>query len=258
MRGLAHDDVDCLLFGSTLPAEACVLCRSSCRLWPRTSSRSCCATWTTGSAAAAGLLRSRCAHAIRHNPSVLNNDSQMLTLISMCLSLLNVKSLLCKSCLVKLVRSTAHGLPGMQAHPIFAGIGWDALAGASAPYVPTVTHELDTKNFEEFEVKEPASESMSARRRLRADPNFIGYTYKNWEAVSPRDGESCLSAPCSLAACSVSRSDVVGDTCTILSAHRKVQIASLDFRRQLDPKLAHSDPGHLHQPLRSCTAVATL
>lgn len=157
--------------------------------------------WTTGSAAAAGLLRSRCAHAIPHMPSELDNASQMLRLT--CQSLLNVWSLLWQSRLVDLVRSTAHELPGMQAHPFFAGIGWDALASAPAPYVPTVTHELDTQNFEEFEVKEPASESMSARRRLRADPNFIGYTYKNWEAVSPRDGEPCLPAPCSLAACCV-------------------------------------------------------
>ena len=103
------------------------------------------------------------------------------------------------------MRSTADGLLGMQAHPFFAGIAWDALAGVPAPYVPTVTHELDTQNFEEFEVKEPASESMSARRRLRADPNFIGYTYKNWEAVSPRDGEPGLSSLCSLTACFVSR-----------------------------------------------------
>ena len=44
---------------STLPEEACVLCRSSCLLWLRTSSRSSCAMWTTGSAAAAGLLRLR-------------------------------------------------------------------------------------------------------------------------------------------------------------------------------------------------------
>ena len=131
--------------------------------------------------------------AIRHEESELDNASQMLTLTLICQSLLNVRSLFCQSCLVNLVRSTAHGLPGMQAHPFFAGISWDALAGAPAPYVPTVTHELDTQNFEEFEVKEPASESMSARRRLRADPNFIGYTYKNWEAVSPRDGEPCLS-----------------------------------------------------------------
>lgn len=80
----------------------------------------------------------------------------------------------------------------MQADPFFAGVDWDALASQKAPYVPTVTHELDTQNFEEFEEKEPASNSMSARRRLRADPNFIGYTYKNWEAVSPREGASVL------------------------------------------------------------------
>ncbi len=71
------------------------------------------------------------------------------------------------------------------------------MAGAPAPYVPTVTHELDTQNFEEFEEKEAASGSASNRRRLRADPNFIGYTYKNWEAVSPRQGVpfSSLAAP---------------------------------------------------------------
>ena len=76
------------------------------------------------------------------------------------------------------------------------------MAGAPAPYVPTVTHELDTQNFEEFEEKEAASGSASNRRRLRADPNFIGYTYKNWEAVSPRQGVPFSS----LAAASLRRS----------------------------------------------------
>ena len=59
-------------------------------------------------------------------PVSLDNASQMLTLT--CQSLLNVWSLLWQSRLVDLVRSTAHELPGMQAHPFFAGIGWDALA----------------------------------------------------------------------------------------------------------------------------------
>ena len=86
----------------------------------------------------------------------------------------------------------AEAVNALQAHPFFAGVDWDALAGAQAPYVPTVTHELDTQNFEEFEEKEPSSAAASNRRRLRADPNFIGYTYKNWEAVSPREGEPCL------------------------------------------------------------------
>ncbi|CAL5229889.1 g13304 [Coccomyxa viridis] len=84
---------------------------------------------------------------------------------------------------------TRAGAAEVKAHPFFAGVDWDAMAGAQAPYVPTVTHELDTQNFEEFEEKEAASGSASNRRRLRADPNFIGYTYKNWEAVSPRQDE---------------------------------------------------------------------
>jgi serine/threonine kinase 38 len=76
----------------------------------------------------------------------------------------------------------------LQEHPFFAGVDWDALEKEEAPYVPTVTHELDTQNFEEFEEKEPASATAGTRRRLQADPNFIGYTYKNWEAISPREG----------------------------------------------------------------------
>ncbi len=83
-----------------------------------------------------------------------------------------------------------------QAHPFFAGVDWAALEMEQAPYVPTVTHELDTQNFEEFEEKESGSNSMGNRRRVRADPNFIGYTYKNWEAVSPREGVQCISTHC--------------------------------------------------------------
>jgi len=85
-----------------------------------------------------------------------------------------------------------------QAHPFFAGVDWAALEMEQAPYVPTVTHELDTQNFEEFEEKESGSNSMGNRRRVRADPNFIGYTYKNWEAVSPREGVQCISTHCNL------------------------------------------------------------
>ena len=82
---------------------------------------------------------------------------------------------------------------------------------------------------------------MSARRRLRADPNFIGYTYKNWEAVSPRDGEPCLPAPCSLAACCVGPKRCCRlhlHTSHTAPAHRTMRIASLISRRQLDTKLA--------------------
>jgi serine/threonine kinase 38 len=51
------------------------------------------------------------------------------------------------------------------------------------PYNPTVEHELDTQNFEQFS-EEMAMKGSRNRRWVKTDPNFIGYTYKNWEAVS--------------------------------------------------------------------------
>ena len=142
----------------------------------------------------------------------------------------------------------------VQAHPFFAGVRWESLTSQPAPYVPTVTHELDTQvrqpctckpymqslagcspprcaltayssalnerrrpysaaplctiaylwvlpleatslaarwaqNFEAYEGGEEGTASSEGRGRwARADPNFIGYTYKAWEAVSPPPG----------------------------------------------------------------------
>lgn len=53
-------------------------------------------------------------------------------------------------------------------------------------------HELDTQNFEQFDEEGPegGSSSGSGRKWLNkaADPSFIGYTYKNFEAVQPPAG----------------------------------------------------------------------
>lgn len=52
--------------------------------------------------------------------------------------------------------------------------------------MPTVKHPLDTQNFEKFDEQLPAGMSVGGMKRwARADPNFVGYTYKNWEAVQP-------------------------------------------------------------------------
>ena len=73
-------------------------------------------------------------------------------------------------------------------------------------------HELDTQNFEQFDEEGAPHTSAAAaaasttstttsggggaaaagggkRVAAKADPNFIGYTYKNWEAVQPAGGE---------------------------------------------------------------------
>ena len=78
-----------------------------------------------------------------------------------------------------------------QAHPFFAGVRWGSLTNEPAPHVPVVTHELDTQNFESYKEGEGEEGTLSSGgggrgRWARADPNFIGYTYKAWEAISPQ------------------------------------------------------------------------
>ncbi len=46
-----------------------------------------------------------------------------------------------------------------QSHPFFNGVDWDRLYSQRPPYTPVVTHELDTSNFENFEVRRMTSSS---------------------------------------------------------------------------------------------------
>lgn len=74
----------------------------------------------------------------------------------------------------------------LQSHPFFDGIDWDNLYSTQAPHQPTVKHALDTQNFEKFDEQAAAGLNPGCMKRwARADPNFVGYTYKNWEAVQP-------------------------------------------------------------------------
>lgn len=80
-----------------------------------------------------------------------------------------------------------------QAHPFFAGVPWDKLYSSLAPpYRPPIEHELDTQNFEQYEDDHATNMlppgSAVSRSRPIADPNFIGYTYKNWDAVHATQG----------------------------------------------------------------------
>ena len=90
----------------------------------------------------------------------------------------------------------------LQSHPFFNGVDWDNLYSTQAPHQPTVKHPLDTQNFENFDEQAPAGLNPSGMKRwARADPNFVGYTYKNWEAVQPgaHDGKSfplSCNVPC--------------------------------------------------------------
>lgn len=105
--------------------------------------------------------------------------------------------------LTRRARST-NGVAEIKAHPFFAGVVWDTLYLGSAPVTPELAGELDTRNFEHFDEDDsmtaqpqrasPGGTSTasaggagpSAGGSLAAkapDPNFIGYTFKNFLIV---------------------------------------------------------------------------
>ena len=51
-----------------------------------------------------------------------------------------------------------------------------------------VDHELDTQNFEKFDEDTSMKARLNQKRYGLRDPEFIGYTYKNYEAsTAPGD-----------------------------------------------------------------------
>ncbi|KAH7681926.1 Non-specific serine/threonine protein kinase protein [Dioscorea alata] len=76
----------------------------------------------------------------------------------------------------------------IKAHPWFKDIVWDRLYEMEAAFKPDVNGELDTKNFLKFDELEPPptrSGSGPLRKTLLTptDLSFVGYTYKNFEAI---------------------------------------------------------------------------
>ncbi|KAG5587349.1 hypothetical protein H5410_047783 [Solanum commersonii] len=87
-------------------------------------------------------------------------------------------------------RLGSNGADEIKVHPWFRGIDWDRIYHIDAAFIPEVTDELDTQNFEKFEEQsetrsQSASRSGPWRKMLSSkDINFVGYTYKNFEIVN--------------------------------------------------------------------------
>jgi serine/threonine kinase 38 len=80
------------------------------------------------------------------------------------------------------------GADQIKAHPWFQGVQWDKLYEMEAAFKPQVNDELDTQNFMKFEESDPAparpGSGASRKMMLNSkDLSFVGYTYKNFEAV---------------------------------------------------------------------------
>ncbi|XP_020690310.1 serine/threonine-protein kinase tricorner isoform X2 [Dendrobium catenatum] len=85
-------------------------------------------------------------------------------------------------------RIGSRGADQIKAHPWFKGVEWDKLYEMDAAFKPEVTSELDTRNFETFDELDPppARTGFVLSRKTLLSPkdlSFVGYTYKNFEAV---------------------------------------------------------------------------
>ncbi|CAL4902619.1 unnamed protein product [Urochloa decumbens] len=101
---------------------------------------------------------------------------------------LEAKDLICRLLCDVDHRIGSGGADQIKAHPWFQGIEWDKLYEMEAAFKPQVNDELDTQNFMKFEesTPAPARPGSGASRKMMLnskDLSFVGYTYKNFEAV---------------------------------------------------------------------------
>jgi len=104
---------------------------------------------------------------------------------------LEARDLICRLLCDVEHRLGTEGASQIKAHPWFKNITWDKLYEMGAAFKPEVTGELDTQNFLKFDELDPPqarSGSGPYRKTLLTpkDISFVGYTYKNFDAVKAK------------------------------------------------------------------------
>ncbi|CAN6442030.1 unnamed protein product [Victoria cruziana] len=105
---------------------------------------------------------------------------------------IEAKDLICRLLCDVENRLGSGGAHQIKAHPWFRGIEWDKLYEVDAAFKPEVNGELDTQNFLKFDELDPPSQTSAGsgpwRKALLTpkDLNFVGYTYKNFDAVKAK------------------------------------------------------------------------
>ncbi|KAL6897861.1 hypothetical protein ACP4OV_006820 [Aristida adscensionis] len=122
---------------------------------------------------------------------------------------LEAKDLICRLLCDVDHRIGSGGADQIKAHPWFQGVEWDKLYEMEAAFKPQVNDELDTQNFMKFEESDPAparaGSGPSRKMMLNSkDLSFVGYTYKNFEAVKGLHQSADLQRSSSLTRHSVS------------------------------------------------------
>lgn len=97
------------------------------------------------------------------------------------------KDLICRLLCDVEHRLGSGGADQIKAHPWFRDVAWDKLYEMEAAFKPEVNDELDTQNFLKFDELDPPSRTGSGPTRKMLltpqDLSFVGYTYKNFDAV---------------------------------------------------------------------------
>lgn len=98
------------------------------------------------------------------------------------------KDLICRLLCDVENRLGSSGADQIKAHPWFKDVAWDTLYESEAAFKPEVKDELDTQNFLKFDELEPPPTRTGSghSRKMLLEPkdlSFVGYTYKNFDAV---------------------------------------------------------------------------
>lgn len=77
-------------------------------------------------------------------------------------------------------RLGSRGAQEIKNHPFFKGIQWETLRDSKAPWIPKLSSEIDTSNFDKYEETEPFYPQVK-RKKAKKDSDFSGYTFKKPE-----------------------------------------------------------------------------
>lgn len=77
-------------------------------------------------------------------------------------------------------RIGSRGSSELKSHPFFKGVPWDSLRETKAPWIPKLSSDSDTSNFDKYEETEPFY-PQAKRKKAKKDSDFSGYTFKKSE-----------------------------------------------------------------------------
>jgi len=70
----------------------------------------------------------------------------------------------------------------IKRHPFFKGVHWEHIRNTKAAIIPTVTSDIDTRNFDKFDaMPSNSTDNDDATNQTQANESFVGYTFKRVE-----------------------------------------------------------------------------